>query len=149
MFNWNNFQKSWLDLTTDSVNHVFFMHMKHNKLFLPVSHCFSAWSKINLKVYDTINCLNKNLIIHLVWYPEKEKRYGTESLSIDRVLSTQNSHCMQEILLGIQYSERRLSKSFEKLILFFLLNPVPFNGQSSKNQKGLGTSDPVALQVTK
>ena len=30
-------------------------------LFLPVSHCFRAWSKINLKVYDIINCLNKNL----------------------------------------------------------------------------------------
>ena len=31
---WNNFQESWLVLTTDSVNHVFFMHMKHKKLFL-------------------------------------------------------------------------------------------------------------------
>ena len=30
---WNNFQKSWLILTTDSVNHVFFTHMKH-KSFL-------------------------------------------------------------------------------------------------------------------
>ena len=30
-------------------------------LFLPVSHCFRDWSKINLKVYDVINCLNKNL----------------------------------------------------------------------------------------
>ena len=35
-------------------------------LFLPVSHCFRAWSKINLKVYDVINCLNKNLITHFV-----------------------------------------------------------------------------------
>ena len=31
-------------------------------LFLPVNQCFRDWSKINLKVYDVINCLNKNLI---------------------------------------------------------------------------------------
>ena len=30
-------------------------------LFLPVSHCFRGWSKINLEVYDVIKCLNKNL----------------------------------------------------------------------------------------
>ena len=30
-------------------------------LLLLVSHCFRAWSKIHLKVYDVINCLNKNL----------------------------------------------------------------------------------------
>ena len=47
---------------------------------------------------------------------------------------------MQEILLKIRYFERGLSKSL-KLILFFLLNPVPFNGQSYQKQKGLGTSD--------
>ena len=42
-------------------------------LFLPVSHCFRGWWKINLKVCDIINCLNKNLITHLVWYLKKEK----------------------------------------------------------------------------
>ena len=42
-------------------------------LFLPVSHCFRAWSKINFKVYDVINCQNKNLITHLVWYLGKKK----------------------------------------------------------------------------
>ena len=31
-------------------------------LLLPVGHCFSGWLKINLKVYDLLNCLNKNLI---------------------------------------------------------------------------------------
>ena len=59
-------------------------------LFLPVSHCLRAWSKINLKVYDVINCLNKNLIIHLVWYLEKENRYDIETLSIDRVLNKEH-----------------------------------------------------------
>ena len=32
-------------------------------------------------------------------------------------------------------------KPFKKLTLFFISNPVPFNGQSYKKQKGLGTSD--------
>ena len=43
-------------------------------LFSPVSHCFRGWSKKNLKIYDVINCLNKNLITHFVWYLEKEIR---------------------------------------------------------------------------
>ena len=42
-------------------------------LFLPLSHCLRAQSKINLKVYDVINRLNKNLITHFVSYLEKEK----------------------------------------------------------------------------
>ena len=53
--------------------------------FLPVGHCFGGWLKINLKVHDVINCLNKNSITHFVWYLEKEKRYGIETLSIDGV----------------------------------------------------------------
>ena len=41
-------------------------------------------------------------------------------------------------------------KVFKKLILFFLSNPVPFNGQSYQKQDGSRTSDrPVAFQVTK
>ena len=32
-------------------------------------------------------------------------------------------------------------KAFKKLTLFFLSNPIPFNGQSYKKQKGPGTSD--------
>ena len=41
----------------------------------------------------------------------------------------------------VRYFERGLSKSFIKLTLFFLLNPVFFNGQSNQKQKGSGTSD--------
>ena len=59
-------------------------------LFLPVSHCFRGRSKINLKVYDIINCLTKNLITHFVWYLETEKRYDTKTLSIDRVLNKEH-----------------------------------------------------------
>ena len=54
-------------------------------LFLPVGYCFRGWSKINLKVHDAINCLNKNSITHFVWYLGKEKRYDNETLSIDGV----------------------------------------------------------------
>ena len=32
-------------------------------------------------------------------------------------------------------------KALKRLILFFLLNPVPFNGQDDEKQKGAGTSD--------
>ena len=68
-------------------------------LFFPVSHCFRAWSKINLKVYDAINCLNKNSITHFVWYLEKEKRYDTETLSIDGVSNKEHFYgkIMQKI----------------------------------------------------
>ena len=59
-------------------------------LFLPVSLCFRAWSKINLKVYDVINCLNKNFITHLAWNLGKEKKYDIETLPIDRVLNKEH-----------------------------------------------------------
>ena len=48
---------------------------------------------------------------------------------------------MQENLLKIRHFEKGLSKSLKKLTLFFLSNPVPFNGQSYQKQKGSGTSD--------
>ena len=84
--------------------------------------CFRSWSKVNLKVYDVINCLNKNLITHFVWYPEKGKRYDTETLCIDWVLN-------KEHFYG--------KKGWKKLSLFFLLNPVPLNWHSCQNKKGL------------
>ena len=43
---------------------------------------------------------------------------------------------MQEIIFKIIYFERGLSKS-----LFFLSNPVSFNGQNYQKQKESGTSD--------
>ena len=55
--------------------------------FLPVSHCFRGWFKKNLKVYDVINCLNKNLITRFPWYLEKEIRCDIEILSIGEVLN--------------------------------------------------------------
>ena len=46
------------------LNFLYFCH----PFFFPFSHCFIGWSKINLKVYGIINCLNKNLMTHC-WYP--------------------------------------------------------------------------------
>ena len=68
-------------------------------LFHPVSHCFRDCSKINLKGYDVINCLNKNLMTQFVWYLEKEKRYDIEKFSIERVLNEEhfNGKIMQKI----------------------------------------------------
>ena len=60
---------------------------------------------------------------------------------------TQNSHCMQEILLKIRDFERRLPRSLKKSTLFFLSNPVPFNGQSCQKQKGPGTSDQLLFRL--
>ena len=65
-----------------------FLHSS-SPLFFPLSHCFRGWFKKNLKVYDVINCLNKNLITHYVWHLEKEIRCDIETLPIDRVLNTE------------------------------------------------------------
>ena len=55
--------------------------------------------KVNLKVYDTISCVNKNSIAHFVWYLAKEKRYDTESLSIGGVSNKEHFYgkIMQKI----------------------------------------------------
>ena len=48
---------------------------------------------------------------------------------------------MQEFCFKIRYFERGLSKSLERVTLFFLSNPVPFNGHNYQKQKRSGTSD--------
>ena len=58
--------------------------------FLSVSHCFRGWWKINVKLCDIINCVNKNFVTHFVWYPKKVKRYDIDTLSIDRVLNKEH-----------------------------------------------------------
>ena len=40
-------------------------------------------------------------------------------------------------------------KAVKKLTLFFLSNPVPFNGQNYQKQKGSGTSDQSLLGLRK
>ena len=75
----------------------------------PVSHCFRGWSKKNLKVYVVINCLNKNLIIHFVWYLEKEIRFDIETLSTDRVLNKEHFHGKIMQKCAPKATSRRLS----------------------------------------
>ena len=60
---------------------------------------------------------------------------------------TQNSHCMQEILLKIRYFERGLSKNLKKLTLLFILNPVSFNKQDYERQKGPETSGQLLIRL--
>ena len=48
---------------------------------------------------------------------------------------------MQEIILRVRYFERGLSKSLKKATFFFHSNPVPFNRQIYRKQKGSGTTD--------
>ena len=48
---------------------------------------------------------------------------------------------MQEILLKISILKEDHQKAFKKLTLFFLSNPVTFDGQSYQKQYGAGTSD--------
>ena len=122
-------------------------------LFLPVSHCFRVWSKINLKVCDVINCLNKNLITHFVWYLVKEKRNDTETLSVYRVLNKEhfilenyaaNAHQRlipdlflilvnkpKQPLLAINSFKnkifwKRIIKSLKKVNFIFSFEPSPF-----------------------
>ena len=54
---------------------------------------------------------------------------------------------MQKIILKTRYFRRGLSKSLKKLILFFLSDPVPFNGKSYQTQNGLGTTDQLLFRL--
>ena len=136
-----------------------------SSIFFPVHQCFRGWSKINLKAYDVINCLNKNLITHFVWYLEKEKRCDIETLAIHRVLNKEHflfwknyaENVHQKLVAdpflilvnnlkqplhsrnSFKNFERGLSKNLKKLTLLFLSNPVLFNGQDYEKQ-GPGTS---------
>ena len=83
-------QKLWKMLFISSKK--LFLFSRYSFFCISVLPSFSTYRsllwkviKINLKVHDVISCLNKNSISHFVWYPEKEKRYGIEILSIDRV----------------------------------------------------------------
>ena len=82
--------------------------------FVPVSHCLGGWSKINLKVYDVINCLNKNLITHFAWYLGIEESYDIETFSIDKVLNKKhfNGKIMQKICV----------KDYSQTFFLLLLN---------------------------
>ena len=54
---------------------------------------------------------------------------------------------MQEVLLEINILKEDYQKALKKLTLFFLSNPVPFNGQSYQKQKGSGTSHQLLFRL--
>ena len=95
-------------------------------LFLPVDHCFSWWSKINLKVYDVINCLNKNFITRFDWYLEKEKRHDIETLFIVRVLN--KDYFYGKIVQTI------CTKSYSQIPCFILANNSKHTRNSFKSK---------------
>ena len=78
------FQKLWKIFFISSKNLFSFSRYSNFCIFaFPYfSPCQSLLeSLIQYKDSDFVNCLNKNLIIHFVWYLEKEKRYDTEPLA--------------------------------------------------------------------
>ena len=83
--------------------------------FFPVGHCFRAWSKINLKVYDVISFLNKNLKTHFVRYLEKEKRYDIKTSWIDKILNKE--YFYKEII------QKMYLKSLSWTLLILVNNP--------------------------
>ena len=59
-------------------------------LFFALSAIALEIDSRKMLVYDVVNCLNKNLNTHYVWYLEKEIRCDIGTLSIDRVLNTEH-----------------------------------------------------------
>ena len=115
-----------------------FLLFLSSTLFLPVSHCFRGWSKINLIVYDIINILNKMLITHFIWYLEKEKRYDTETLSIDTELNKEQFYgkIMQKMCtksysqtqsFPYQKSLRVLQKACIKIVVYAIYTYLFFS----------------------
>ena len=93
------------------------------------------------------------LITHFVWYLEKEKRHGIETLYIDRVLNKEHLYgkimqnmCTKSFFNLIsnpkqpwhaRYFDKRLSISLKKINFIFSFESKYFNGQSYQEQKGL------------
>ena len=167
------FQKLWKIFFISSKNLFSFSRYSNFCIFaFPYfSPCQSLLeSLIQYKDSDFVNCLNKNLIIHFVWYLEKEKRYDTEPLATvlnNTVLN--KKHFYGKIMEKMYTKSSRwplfyfgklpktatackkffwkqdiLKKDYQKPLkkqtLLFLSNPVLFNGQSYQKQKEPGTS---------
>ena len=59
-------------------------------LFFALSAIALEIDSRKMLVYDVVNCLNKNLNTHYVWYLEKEIRCDIGTLSIDRAFLWKN-----------------------------------------------------------
>ena len=136
-------------------------------LFLQVDYCFGGPLLINLKVYDAVNCLNKDIMTHCliswegkkVWHWHfvhrwsiKQKIFSWENHA-EKLLKKlvpylfiifvnnpkQLLHARNSFKKGIM--KEAYKKTLTKVTLVFLSNPVPFNEQNCQKQTGPGTSD--------
>ena len=102
-----NFYFSPKDSPSKAMKNVFYFIKKalcsediYFPFFFYLSAIALAWSKINLKVYDVISCLNKYILNStfclISW---GGKNYDVETLSIDRVLHKEHFYgkIMQKI----------------------------------------------------
>ena len=90
-----------------------FLYFSH-PLFLPVSYYFRGWSKVTLKVYDIINCLNNNFITHSVWYLGNKKNDIKKPLSID--IWVLNNVSMETLSIDrVLHKESFLGKIMQKM----------------------------------
>ena len=99
-------------------------------LFLPVSLCFSCWSKKNLKVYYAINSVSKNWITHFVRYLKKEIGCDIEYQTRNIFMENSCRKCAPKLVPDpfsiLQYKLKQLLQarnSFKsKIFSDFLLN---------------------------
>ena len=129
-------------------------------LFSLVISYSRRWLKINLKVSDVINCLNKNWKTHClvssegkkVWYwnlvnwvlSEEhflwEKYAGNVHQKLAPDQSRKRANLWKKLSWKLDILKVDYQKTFKKFTWLFLLYPVPFYGQNYKKQKALGTS---------
>ena len=88
-------QKLWKIIFVSSKKALFVLEIFkflyiHPSLFFALSAIALEIDSRKMLVYDVVNCLNKNLNTHYVWYLEKEIRCDIGTLSIDRVLNTEH-----------------------------------------------------------
>ena len=95
-------------------------------LFFFVDNSFRGWSKINLKVYEAINGLNKNLRTHFVCYLEKEMYWNSV-----------NWYSIKwETFLWKHHAENVHQKLFLNLFLILVNNPKrPLHTRNSFKNK--------------
>ena len=84
-----------------------------------------------LKLCQLIEYQMKKIFMEKSWRKSAPKGSPRPVFNFDK--RTQNSYCIQEILLRIGYFERDYQKAIK--------NPVSFNGKDCEKQKESGTSD--------
>ena len=120
--------------------------------FCPVGHCFIGWPKINLKVYDVVNCLNKNFRRKKLWHWNFVNWQSFKQRTFLWENHAENIHQKLVpgpflILVNNPKQPLHARSSFKNKIfwnriikkpsktLFFLSNQFPFNGQDNGTKK--------------